>query len=646
MRRPTLLSCSLLSCSFLSALSLPLAAQDTDDSDIETLTITATRIPLARGDVAAPVTVITGVELDNRGINRISDALDTVPGLQIQRGASVGGQTQLRLRGAEANQTLILIDGVEANDPGAADEVQLENLLIADIERIEIVRGPQSVAWGSDALAGVINIVTKQQSDPFSASFSAEGGSFGTFRSKGALGAAGDGWHIRGGVSYVDQRGVNASRVGGEDDGYRNITANVKAGAALGDDFDLLVTARHTDARTEFDAIDFLTTGLPADSANQSDTRNTYLSAQIKGTLFAGALKPSVRVTYLDTLIDNTVGGAPDGTTAGERLGLYADLSWTPIEGHSVTFLVDHEDTEFAQTGLATPFGNPNQVQDQDNTGFAANYTGQWLTGLTVTASVRHDDNSAFEDITTWRAGAAYYSPYSGSRFYVSVGRGQKAPTFTELFGFFADQFQGNPNLTPERSVNTEIGWEQAWLGGAVNTRLSYFNADLENEINGFVFDPDTFLFTAENVDGDSQREGVEVEIDWTVSEQLSITGSYAYLDATEDDGFGNQIEEIRRPDHTAFLAVNYAPTDKLNLNITANYRSEATDLFFPPFPNPPETVVLDDYVLINVNARYRATEWLEIYGRIENLADENFEDIFGFNTPDFGAFAGLRVTY
>lgn len=627
--------------------STPILAQDAANADdLETIEVTAVRTPLRVNELTSPVTIISSDELRERQAVRLSDVLATLPGISVQRGGSVGGFSQLRLRGAEANQTLILIDGVEANDPAGGDEVQLEHLITTGVERIEVVRGAQSVAWGSDALAGVINIVTAKGQGPLKVSANAEGGSFGTVRGGVQASGGGDGWHLNGGVSYLDSTGINVARVGDEEDGYRNVTANLRGGFDLADNIRFDASVRHTDSRNESDAADFAVTGLPADSDNVNDNKSTILAGGFSGEFLDGFWTQSLRLTWLDTEIVNETNGAFSGSTAAERLSFYSDTQLKLAEDHTLTLLFDHEETDFAQRGVASPFGNPNQDQERSVTGYGADYTGAIVPGFIVTASVRQDDNDTLDDFTSWRFGASYNFEETGTRLFGNISRGQKAPTFIELFGFFADQFIGNPNLEAERATNYEIGLVQSLWNDKATLQLTYFNSDLENEINGFVFDPVTFQFTADNVDGRSTREGIEAELNATVNEQVSLRASYTYVNSQQPDGNGGQQREVRRPKHSADLFVRYQPSEVLNFTLNASYTGEALDTFFPPFPEPSQRVTLDDYVLVNLTGEYRFSDTVTVYGRVENLFDEDYENVFGFETPGIGAYGGVRVNF
>lgn len=625
-------------------LSLPTLAPLLAD-DIDVIEVTATRTPLSVVDIASSVTVISAEDIAKRQTFSLPDLLNTLPGIAVARAGSVGGQAQLRLRGGEANQTLVLIDGVQINDPAAGDEVQFELLSTTEIERVEIVRGPLSSVWGSDAVSGVINIITKKGEGDLSVRANGEAGAFGTYRFGGSIGGASEKGNFRIGASYSDSDGTNVSRSGDENDGFRAVTVNATGGYKPSATSNLSFSLRHTDARNEFDSTDF-TTGFPADSDRVTNTTKTSVSVGGEFQLFDGRLNQSARVTYLDTEIANLSDGAASGSTLSERWGFYADSRIKLADGHNLTLALDHEDTDFSQRGTVSFFGDPNQDQNSSITGYVADYVGNFGDAVTLTGSVRRDDNDRFENATSWRGGIVYKFVGTGTRLYGNVARGQKAPTFIELFGFFSDSFVGNPNLTPERSIEYEFGVSHVALDGKLSLDASYFTARLENEINGFAFDPVTFQFTAENRDGKSTREGFELTADFAVSDQLNLTLSYAYLDAEEPDGNGGLTRELRRPKNNASLFVDYRPSDRVGLTLDANYVGSSIDTFFPPFPEPSEAVTLGGYLLVNIGGTYQINDAVSLYGRVENLLDEAYENLFGFNTPGIGAYAGFRASF
>jgi len=306
---------------------------------------------------------------------------------------------------------------------------------------------------------------------------------------------------------------------------------------------------------------------------------------------------------------------------------------------------LEREQTDFEQTG-PIGFGNPNQQQETDITSVVAEYQNLSNERFSWIVSARFDDNSDFDDAVNGRLSLTYQLSDTTS-VRAHIGTGQKNPTFLELFGFFPGQFVGNPNLQPEQSVSSEIGIDQSLLDGSLLLQVSLFHQDLDDEINGFVFDPVTFLATAENRDGTSKRDGAEIAARWTVSETFGLGVHYTYTDATEPDFSGNDVHELRRPKHTGGLSADlHALDERFSASLNANYSGTRTDIFFPPFPNPSEIVTLSNYWLVDLAMHYQATESITLFARAQNLLDKDYEEVFGYQTSGVAWFAGVRMNF
>jgi len=613
--------------------------------ELETLLVTAGLQPISIRDVASSVTVITREEIEQRQVKYLSDLLRDVPGFSVSQAGGAGAQTQVRVRGAEANQLLVLMDGVRANDPAASGEFQYQFALTSNIERIEIIRGPQSATWGSDAMAGVINIIRRKDAADSYLSGNVEAGSFNTVNA-GIDGAyTGDVLQLSGGFSYLDTEGTNISRTGNEKDGAENATVNIALEFDAGEAFKFRFSAQEIDASNEYDEIDYFETGLPTDADLVTESTQRFLTGELRFEPSQGRWSGNFSVNRMDSDNDNLADGLWTGSTAAETLEyrLRGGVLIGEDRNHRFSFALERENVDFSQRGEADFFGDPNQDQSYDVDGYALEYVGKPATGFTWTASIRLDDYSDFDSATTWQLAASYQlSP--ALRLRGSVGTGSKAPTFTERYGYYEDLFIGNPDLKPESSRAWEIGMDFNWADGQHQFQLAYFDQDLQDEIDGFVFDPETFLFTARNKDTDSYRNGVEAVFDTRLASSIKLIASYTYTDATEEDATGQPVPEVRRPKHMASVSLNYYfGNDRGNLNLNLNYTGSQQDIFYSPETFTSERVDIDAYTVLDLATAWKLTRSLEITARISNLLDEEYEEVLGFVRPGRAVYAGLR---
>jgi vitamin B12 transporter len=620
---------------------------DEEPVSLDDVLVTATLVPVAREDIAASVTVITREEIEQRQVKYLSDLLRDVPGFAVSQSGGPGSLTQIRVRGAESNQLLVLMDGVRANDPASGDEFQFEFASTANIERIEIIRGPQSAIWGTDALAGVINIIRRKDVQEDYLNASAESGSFDSLDLAVDGGIARDRLRLSGGITYMDTDGTNISREGDEDDGADNTTANLAADYDLTEAWALQFNGQHVDATSEFDDFDNFVTGLPTDADRVSKIKRDYLKGEARWTPVDSAFSGSFTLGWLDSNNDSFADGAFTGSTAADTLEMRAQfnalLGDRAAKNHRLSLLIEQDDVDFSQRGEAFPWGDPNQDQAYSVTGIAAEYIGKPTDSFTWTINGRQDDYSDLGDVFTWQL-AASQRLSDNLRLRASTGTGSKAPTFIERFGYYPGFFIGNPDLKAESSSAWEVGlewdlWEESLVLGA-----AWFDQELEDEIDGFVFEPNSGLFTAVNKAADSDRQGLELTAAGQWNEAFSLTASYTYLDANETDAGGQRVPETRRPEHMASLNANYDFADlRGNLNLNIVYNGEQLDNYFPPPFYLPQQVVMDNYTTVDIAGSWKLTDWLEATARVSNLFDEEYEELLGFARAGRAVYAGLR---
>ncbi len=629
----------------LLSISHSASAESTGDdlSVVEQIVVTGARTPLDIHQVGSGSTIIGREDINRQQARYITDVLRTVPGFAVSQAGVAGTQTQVRVRGSEANHVLVLIDGVRANDPATGDEFRWEYLSTSNIKRIEIIRGAQSALWGSDAIGAVVHVVTRRGAKRNDLNIYAEHGSHDTFNA-GVDGTTqiGD-WSLSGALESLQTDGENISRSGDESDGADLVTGAASATYSWSETAGFNVGLRFVDASSSTDAVDFFNTGLPVDG--DLETHSDNLIADIGSRWLAHddrvAYKLSAR--YYDSQHRNLTDGIEGSSSASERitLVLQSDLQ---LDEDRLSLALEYEDTDFKQRG-AIVFGDPNQNQNMQVFSAVAEY--QYLSGekLTWQLGGRYDSHSDFDNVFTGKASLVYPLAES-ARLRASIGVGHKTPTFTDRFGFFPSQFVGNPELKPETSISYEIGLDMDFFERALQLQTSVYVQKLKDEINGFVFDPTTFLGTAENQSGKSDRSGVELAAKWSVLDRVSIVASYTYAESKEQNVPGVKSREVRRPRHSGNVSFNYlSGNTRLNAFLSANYGGERTDSFFPPFPNPQEIVTLNGYWLINLTLNYQLKPGIAVFARGTNLLDEHYEQVFGFQTLGRAGYVGIRFS-
>ncbi|MBT8074216.1 MAG: TonB-dependent receptor, partial [Xanthomonadales bacterium] len=376
-----------------------------DILELEELVVTAGLQPVSLRDVASSVTVITREEIEQKQVKYLSDLLRDVPGFAVSQAGGAGSQTQIRVRGAEANQLLVLMDGVRANDPAASGEFQYQFALAANIERIEIIRGPQSATWGSDAMAGVINIIRRRDVDERYLSGTVEAGSFDSVNVAVDGGYSGERFRLSGGLSYLDTDGTNISRTGNEKDGAENTTGNLGLEFDISESVNLRLSGQAVKATSEWDEIDYFVTGLPTDADRVTKSDQNFLSGELSYKPLQGRWSGSFSLHRMDSDNENFADGLWSGSTAATTLEyrLRGNAFIGDDRNHRFGFAIEHEDVDFSQRGEASPFGDPNQDQSYDINGYALEYIGKPFTGFSWTLSARLDDYSDFDNAKTWQ---------------------------------------------------------------------------------------------------------------------------------------------------------------------------------------------------------------------------------------------------
>ena len=647
MTRPSrrLASASLVLAALCVATPLALAAQERGDTaSLPEIVVTATRYPVATDSVASTVTVLRGEDLRAQGIHFVGDALRQVPGAHMVQGGPFGAAASLFVRGGESDYVKVLVDGVPVNQPGGFYD--FASLTTDNVERIEILRGPGSVLYGSDAIAGVVQVVTRHGGDGLRLGAAAEGGSFGSARWEASALGGGDavGWSAS--LSRLTSDGTYEFN-----NDYRNTVASGGLRARAGRRTSLSLTGRYHDAKYNFPT-DF--TGVPVDR-NQFTTDETAAFALEAAHRFSDVVEGQLLLgrSDIETGFENPADPPPgssfassdhsstDRTSADARIQLRLPKGVRGLAGAS--FEAQRQDVRNAFR------------ESRDNWGLYAQATVLPVSRLQLTGGGRLDRNEKFGSFWTYRAAAlAFASP--ATRIRASVGTGFKEPSFFENFD--SPFSVGNPDLQPERSFSVEGGVEQDLARGAVGVGVTVF-AQRYRDLIQFTFvpprpgGPNYFNVAAANADG------VEAVLHLRPGGPVRGSVSYTWLtsevtDAGFDSGdaatFVQDQRLLRRPDDALAVRLESAFTGRVRLGATLSWVGSRDDVRFGQFPAPNQRVELPPYTTLDLDGtltvlRGRSgTPGLDLTARAENLLDESYEQGVGFPARGRGIFVGLST--
>jgi vitamin B12 transporter len=594
------------------------------------IVVTASRAEEESAETPASVTLIDAKRIERLGFPLVPDLLRLVPSVAVATSGPAGSLTQVRIRGAEANHTLLFVDGIRANDPAAGNEPRFE-LLNADLaSRIELVRGPQSALWGSEAIGGVVAVSGETPGAGGTQAF-AEGGSRDTWRgaARSELGDADQGLSL--GIAGQRSDGIDSFLGGGEKDGYTNFGLRASGRFRVSPALLFGASGFAFKGKSEFDGYDAF--------FQRADTLDETRNKLAAGRLFAelGRREASYAIasaSLLGSSNRNELGAEFLNRTEARRrtVGLEGGRRFGR---HRLIAAVESEQERFEARDTA--FGGfTNQDRSRRHESLTAEWRMEDVGPVSAGLAVRHDIFSRFKDATSFRA--SLRSDFgSGVSVSVNYGEGIAQPTFVDLYGFFPGSFVGNPALKPESSRGGEVSLRYASdrLGGSI----TYFRQRLKDEI-ATLFLPD-FTSTAINADGRSKRQGVELEGYYRPSDALRLTLNYAWLDASEPDVGGAKLREPRRPKHSGSMAID-GTKGRLAYGAAIAYSGARRDTNFDLFPALP--VRLDPYWLASARVAYRLTDEFEAHIRVANAFDDDYQDAVGYRSEGRSIHGGLRI--
>jgi vitamin B12 transporter len=590
--------------------------------------VTASRAPEKQSESAASVSVIDDKRIERLGDPQVAPLLRLMPSIAVSASGPAGSLTEVRIRGAEANHTLLFIDGIRANDPAAGNTPRLELLNADIISRIEVVRGPQSALWGSEAIGGVVAVDGEAPGSGGTQAF-VEGGSRASWRgaARSTVGNAERGLSL--GLAAQESDGINSVAGEGDKDGYKNLGLRAAGRYRVGPNALVGASGFAYWGKSEFDGF---SPDFPFPHVDTLDESRNQLAA---GKLFAeiGQRDKSYALasaSILGSSNRNYVDDDPLNQTSARRRTLSLEAGHR-LGAHQLIAAVESERETFKVRG-----DFPHQDQSRHHESITVEWNAHALGPINADLAIRHDIFSHFKDATTFRA-SVLAEIGSGLSIATSYGEGIAQPSFFDLFGFFPPSFEGNPDLKPESSRGGEasLRYSNSQFGGS----LTYFRQRLKDEI-ATVFLPD-FTSTTVNADGKSKRQGLELEGYYRPSDAVRLTVNYAWLDADEPDTGGGQVREQRRPKHSGSVAVD-GTSGRFSYGAAVAYTGEHIDTNFDVIPSV--KVALDPYWLASMRVAYAITPALELFGRVANAFDDDYQDVVGYRTEGRSVYAGVRV--
>ena len=616
-------------------------------SEGDSIIVTATRAPLTLDEIPASIAVLDKAAIDRAQDIGVTELLLRTPGVSLSRNGGYGTATSLRIRGAESEHTVAVIDGVKLNDPSSTGGgFNFTNLLVGDIARIEVLRGPQSILWGSQAIGGVVNIVTASAEKALEASFDIEAGSRQTVSARAAVGGKTGplSWRIGGQRFTTDGISSHARAFGGvERDGYRNHNVSGRAELALSDHVSVEARGTYASGRVQFD-------GFNADSADYGLNKELVGYAGVNVDLADGRFRNRIAYGHTDTNRDNfnPTRARPRSFEADGRNKRWEyQGSFAFSDRISAVFGVENERSDFRSRSPAASLSTPLPAFARGEAELTSAY-GQLsvepVAGLTLNGGVRYDDHDRYGGQTLFAAGGVWQLP-TGSVLRASYGEGFKAPSLYQLFSEY-----GNVALDPEAADGWEAGVEQSLFASKLVIGASWFDRTTTNQIiynscsgtatNPLCFvpgDPATRRFGYYSNVARSKVHGVEAAAALTLG-GLVLDGNYSWVVAEERSpgtaNFGKWLP--RRPRQTANASVSYAFDFGLGIGAAMRWSGKS-------FDNASNATRLDDYTLVDLRAEYALSDAVKLFARAENLFDEQYMTAFRYGSLGRSVYAGIR---
>ena len=646
------------------------ALADETDSSLPPVVVTATRVPTPDVDIPAGVTVITRQQIDTDGYNTLVDALQQVPGLHVSPSGGPGGQASVFIRGTNSDHVLVLRDGMpinDASDPSGAFNFGVDTL--SDVQRIEVIRGPMAALYGSAAIGGVINIITRRGTEPGAHwDFDLSGGYPAQVR--GSAVASG----VEGPMDYAlilesqSQRGYDStpqrmSNYTGVPEGYRDRTATLNLGYTIVPGTRLSLLLRAHEALYGFNELggyDINGNPLPTfDDSNAAGTDASLLgrigvdSALFGGTwqtsLYLGREQDDRHYSELLNLAD------PNLATVDERYHSYrTDLQWNNtvhlndffssnvLSATDLTFGYEHTtDTARVRVNDNSVGGPIQENADASQTDDAVDLGLQTMLWrrLTLTSQVRQDWEGPNQP-TTWRVGAVFDAPEIDTHFKTSYGTAFRTPSLFDRYGVNSYGFVGNPDLKPERAQGWEAGFTTTLPAFRQKDFVTFGATYFNEQVNDLIVDVYSPVYTEDNI-GSAHIQGVETDLTLHPAPWLLVQASWTYTDAIDADD-GSAL--LRRPMNTASVNAAIKPLPHLTIAPALQYTGAFYDYLYDDNSFGTGDGVSPHGLIVNATITYDVNPRLQLYTNATNILDSKFEPVNGYQIPGPTVIMGVRI--
>ena len=612
--------------------SQPAATQSAAAKANAQLVVSPTGIATPAAHVANAITVVTAKDIATQQARSVPDILAAIPGLNVVQTGGAGGQSSVFTRGTNANHTKILIDGIDVGDATNANGAfDFAHLLTSDIQQFEVLRGPQSGLYGSDAIGGVISVITRKGDGPARATASIETGTYQTFNQSAGVSGSQDNVnyainvaHLHAGDIPVTPQQLLPAGQKAIGNAYDNVTASTKFGVDLNEAWSLNSVLRYTDATLLFTG-DGGFPSVPNAAQSSHAVQQFATREEAVWSLLDGRIKNYFGINYVNNRTSDLTAGNPlAAISTGERI----KYDW-----HAVTELAPHnnfivgleQQTDRLQTtGLTAENGN--------RAGFVEVQT-NFAQRMFLVASLRNDINDQFGSHGTYRIAPAVILPVTETKLKASYGTGFKAPTLSQLYQDFpAFNFFANPNLKPEQSTGYDAGFEQPLFDDRIRVGATYFHNSITDLINS------NATFTSYANVGLATTEGTESFVTAHLTDRLSLRADYTFTRAV-DATTGLQL--LRRPKEKWSATAIWTPLDPLTVSATLLRVSDWRDVSRDGMTSG---LVAPGYTVVNLRADYAVSDKVKLFGRIDNLFNRHYQNPTGFLAPGLGMFGGIRV--